>query len=296
MADAQLFPGFAVRRIRTAGADIHCVVGGHGPPLLMLHGFPQTHAMWHRIAPMLAQRFTVVCPDLRGYGDSSRPPTTPDHAPYSKRALAADMVEVMQALGHPRFALVGHDRGARVAHRLARDHAGHVTQLALLDICPTASMYAATDFEFAKAYYHWFFLIQPFDLPERLIGADPRYYVHRLLAGWGNAGLDVFDPIALREYERCFEAPGAIHAMCEDYRAAASIDLAHDRDDGARIACPLLVLWGAHGVVARLFDPLAEWSAVANDVRGEAFPAGHYLAEEVPDATFAALAAFLATR
>ncbi len=295
MADARLFPGFAMRRIRTQGAEIHCVIGGNGPPLLMLHGYPQTHAMWHRIAPLLAERFTVVCPDLRGYGDSSRPETTPDHAPYSKRAMAADMVEVMQALGHVRFALVGHDRGARVAHRLVRDHPERVSQVALLDISPTARMYAATDFAFAKAYYHWFFLIQPYDLPERMIGADPTYYLHRLLAGWGNAGLSVFDPIAFAEYERCYAASGTVHATCEDYRAAAGIDLEHDAD-GTRIRCPLLVLWGANGVVARLFDPLADWRAVADDVRGEALPGGHYLAEESPDATFAALACFFAGR
>jgi haloacetate dehalogenase len=288
-----LFPGFETRRVATPGADIHCVVGGAGPPLLLLHGFPQTHAMWHRIAPTLAASFTVVCADLRGYGDSSKPPGGDDHAGYAKRAMAADMVEVMRALGHERFALVGHDRGGRVAHRLVRDHPQSVSRLAVLDICPTASMYAQTGFEFARAYYHWFFLIQPFDLPERLIGGDPRYYLHRKMAGWGSSGLGIFDPRALAEYERCF-TPDAVHAMCEDYRAAASIDLEHDRGDAARVDCPLLVLWGDKGVVHRLFDPLAEWRAVAGDVRGHPMAAGHYIAEESPRDTLEALQAFLA--
>jgi haloacetate dehalogenase len=293
MTDEPLFPGFAVRRIAARGADIHCVVGGAGPPLLLLHGFPQTHAMWHRVAPVLAESHTVVCADLRGYGDSSKPPGGDDHAGYAKRAMAADMVEVMRALGHERFALVAHDRGARVAHRLVRDHPRSVARVAILDICPTASMYAHTDFAFARAYYHWFFLIQPFDLPERLIGGDPRYYLHRNLAAWGSSGLGLFDPRALAEYERCF-TPDVVHAMCEDYRASASIDLEHDRVDAARIECPLLVLWGDKGVVHRLFDPLAEWGAVAADVRGHALPGGHFVAEESPRETLEALQPFLA--
>jgi haloacetate dehalogenase len=292
--EAALFPEFASTRIRTREADIHCVTGGSGPPLLLLHGYPQTHAIWHRIAPRLAMTHTIVCADLRGYGDSSKPPTSPDHRPYSKRAMASDMAEVMRTLGFERFALVGHDRGGRVAHRLARDHPDRVSRLAVLDISPTATMYAQADFAFASAYYHWFFLIQPFDLPERLIGADPRYYLHRKLAGWGSAGLSIFDARALAEYERCFAMPQTIHATCEDYRASASIDLDDDRADASRVRCPLLVLWGANGVVARLFDPLADWRAVAEDVRGEALPCGHYLAEEAPEATLAALLAFLA--
>jgi haloacetate dehalogenase len=294
--DSSLFPGFSTQRIRTSGAEIHCIVGGSGPPLLMLHGFPQTHAIWHRVAPALAKSHTVVCADLRGYGDSSKPPTAPDHAPYSKRAMAQDMVEVMAHLGHTRFALVGHDRGGRVAHRLVRDYPHRVSRLAVLDISPTATMYGQTDFAFANAYYHWFFLIQPFDLPERLIGADPLYYVRKKLAGWGTGGLEVFDRRALAEYERCFQPPEAVHAMCEDYRASASIDLEHDTQDNARITCPLLVLWGEKGVVNRLFKPLEDWRAVADDVRGRTLPTGHYLAEEAPEETLRELEAFLVER
>ncbi len=292
-ADATLFPSFESKLVAARGARIHCAIGGSGPPLLLLHGYPQTHAIWHRIAPALGDRHTVVCADLRGYGDSSKPPSSPDHAPYSKRALAQDMVEVMSSLGFDRFDLVGHDRGGRVAHRLARDHPACVSRLAVLDISPTATMYARTDFAFAKAYYHWFFLIQPFDLPERMIGNDPLYYLHRVLSGWGSSGLSAFDPRALAEYERCFSMPDTIHAACEDYRAAASIDLEHDRLEASRITCPLLVLWGGKGVVARLFDPLSDWRAVADDVCGAALPCGHYLPEEEPAATLGALRDFL---
>jgi haloacetate dehalogenase len=278
-----LFPGFEVRRFPTSGAEIHGVVGGRGAPLLLLHGFPQTHAMWHRIAPRLAERFTVVATDLRGYGDSEKPPSDERHAPYAKRAMAQDQVEVMRALGFERFAVAGHDRGGRVAHRLARDHRDRVERLAVLDISPTRRMYEATDRRFATLYYHWFFLIQPYDLPERLVGADPDYYLMKKLAGWGTRQLP-FSEGALAEYRRCFRDPEAIHAMCEDYRAAASLD--HDAADHHRkLACPLLVLWGANGVVQRCFRPLEDWREVAEDVRGEALPAGHYLAEEVPEAT-----------
>ena len=296
-ADAELFPGFASRRVEGAGATIALACGGSGPPLLLLHGYPQTHAMWHRIAPALARRYTVVCADLRGYGDSSKPPSDAGHVPYSKRAMAADMVAVMRALGHPRFRLVGHDRGGRVAHRLAVDHTGAVEKVAVLDIAPTLAMYAKTDRAFATAYYHWFFLIQPFDLPERMIGADPVAYLRTKIGGWGSGGTAFFDPRALAEYERCFSDPATIHATCEDYRAAASIDLEHDAADraaGRRVRCPLLALWGERGVVHRLFDPLAEWRAVADDVRGRPLPCGHYLAEEAPDSTLAELEAFLA--
>ena len=197
-ADTELFPGFATRRIATSGAEIHCVVGGSGPPLLLLHGYPQTHAMWHRIASRLAERHTVVCADLRGYGDSSKPASDSTHAAYSKRAMAQDMVELMRALGHATFRLVGHDRGGRVAHRLCVDHPDAVERVAVLDISPTRAMYRGTTQAFATAYYHWFFLIQPFDLPERLIGADPRYYLRRKLGGWGSSA-SVFDPRAFAD-------------------------------------------------------------------------------------------------
>jgi len=288
-----LFPGFAVRRVQTVGATIHCVIGGSGPPLLMLHGYPQTHAMWHRVAPHLAQRYTVVCADLRGYGDSSKPRSDVLHLTYSKRATAADMVELMAALGFSRFRLVGHDRGARVSHRLCLDHPDAVDRVAMLDISPTRIMLAQTDQAFATAYYHWFFLIQPFDFPERMIGADPVYYLHQKIGSWGT-GLGKFDPRALAQYERCFSDPATIHASCEDYRAAASIDLQHDADDGdRRIECPLLVLWGEHGVVHRLFEPLEDWRSCAIDVRGRAVPSGHYIAEEIPDLLCRELEAFL---
>ena len=293
MSSTELFPGFARRRVRASGAEINVVMRGDGPPLLLLHGYPQTHAMWHRIAPRLAQYFTVVCADLRGYGDSGKPESEPDHRTYSKRAMAQDQVEVMQALGFPRFALAGHDRGGRVAHRLARDHRERIERLAVLDISPTAIMYGQTDMAFATAYYHWFFLIQPFDLPERLIGADPAYYLRKKLGGWGSAGLAIFDPRALAEYERCFHDPATIRATCEDYRAAATIDLEHDAADSQRkLDCPLLVLWGEKGVVHRFFDPISDWKSVANEVRGKTLSSGHYLAEEVPDATYAELLAF----
>ena len=289
---SELFPGFTTRHVATAGARIHCEVGGSGPPLLLLHGYPQTHAMWHRIAPRLAERYTVVCSDLRGYGDSSKPDGGEGHVAYSKREMAKDQVEAMQALGFARFKLVGHDRGGRVAHRLCLDHPQAVERVAVLDISPTRLMYASSDMGFATAYYHWFFLIQPFDLPERLIGSDPVYYLRRKLGGL-SSGLGVFDPRALAEYERCFADPATIHATCEDYRAAASIDLEHDAADAhARVQCPLLALWGEKGVVHRFFDPIADWKSVARDVRGKALASGHYLAEEGPEATLAALQAF----
>jgi haloacetate dehalogenase len=268
---------------------------GGKPPLLLLHGFPQTHAMWHRVAPLLAAHFALVLPDLRGYGDSDKPASDAEHAAYCKRTMAADNVALMRTLGFERFAVCGHDRGGRVAHRMALDHPQAVERLMLLDISPTLTMYERTDMAFARAYYHWFFLIQPEPLPEKLIGADPAFYLRRNLGGWGSHGLEVFDPRALAEYERCFCDPTAIHAMCEDYRAAATIDLAHDRADAAaRIACPLHVLWGERGVVHRLFRPIDDWRAkAAGPVTGRATPGGHYIAEETPDLLATELLAFL---
>ncbi|MEO8486315.1 MAG: alpha/beta hydrolase [Betaproteobacteria bacterium] len=280
-----------------AGATIACATGGDGPPLLMLHGYPQTHAMWHRVASELARSHTVVVADLRGYGDSSKPTSDDTHAAYSKRAMAADMLAVMRSLGHARFDLVGHDRGGRVAHRLAADHPDAVRKWAVLDIAPTWAMYTKTDLAFAKAYYHWFFLIQPDGLPERMIGADPDRYLLTKIGGWGSKGRAFFDPRAVDEYLRCFRDPATIHATCEDYRASASIDLEHDAADraaGRRLRAPLLALWGERNAVThRLFDTLAEWREVAEDVHGGRMPCGHYLAEEAPDATIAALRAFL---
>jgi len=281
-----LFPHFRALQVEIdPTVTINAIVGGSGPPLLLLHGHPQTHAIWHRVAPRLAEHFTVVACDLRGYGESSKPQGAPDHANYSKRAMAADMVAVMQSLGFATFRVLAHDRGARVAHRLAQDHPQAVERMALLDIAPTLAMYEQTSDTFARAYWHWFFLIQPAPLPERLIEADPAAYVRDVM-GKRSAGLAPFDPRALAEYQRCLALPGAAHGICEDYRAAATIDLEHDRfdrDAGNRLALPLMVLWGEQGVVGRCFDPLAEWQRVAADVQGGALPCGHYIAEEAPD-------------
>jgi haloacetate dehalogenase len=266
------------------------------PPLLLLHGFPQTHAIWHRVAERLRRRFSLVIPDLRGYGDSDKPEGGGDHSAYSKRTVARDALDLMRGLGHERFFVCGHDRGGRVAHRLALDSPEAVRALAVLDISPTLTMYERTTMEFARAYYHWFFLIQPAPLPERLIGASPSFYLRTKLGGWGSEGLSLFDARALAEYERCFADPAAIHAMCEDYRAAATIDLAHDRADAEhRIACPVHVLWGERGVVHRLFTPLADWQAkCAREVTGRSVPTGHYIPEEAPDLLAEELEAFFA--
>ncbi len=286
-----MFENFETKTITTSGATIRAVIGGSGPPLLLLHGSPQTHVMWHKLAPHLAKQFTVVAADLRGYGDSSKPPGGDKHENYAKRAMALDQVELMRQLGFPKFQLVGHDRGGRVAHRLALDHPDVVSRLAVLDIAPTATMYAKTDRRFATAYFHWFFLIQPFDLPERLIGADPDYYISR---GWRRAAPGVFTAEAIAEYTRCFRDPATIHANCEDYRASAGIDLEHDAADAdRRIECPLLVLWGARGIIGELFGPVDSWREKARDVQGQPIDCGHYMAEEAPDATLAALLGFL---
>jgi haloacetate dehalogenase len=289
-----MFEGFEVRDIATRETSIHARIGGSGPPLLLLHGYPQTHVMWHQVAPALAERCTVVCPDLRGYGDSGKPASDPEHAVYSKRATAREMVEVMAALGFARFLVAGHDRGGRVAHRLALDHPERVERMAVLDIVPTRTVFRATDQAIATGYYHWFFLIQPYGLPERLIGADPIYYLRRKLGAW--AALDNFAPEALAEYERCFSDPATIHASCEDYRAAASIDLAHDEADlDHRIRCPLLVLWGGRGLMERHFDVLATWrEKAAGPLTGRALDCGHFLAEERPEDTASELLAFFA--
>lgn len=290
-----LFPGFTPRLVPLAGIDIHALIGPRrdAPAILLLHGYPQTHAIWHLVAPALAARFNVVASDLRGYGDSGKPPTDERHAPYSKRAMARDQVELMRALGHERFFVVGHDRGARVAHRLAVDHPDAVMRIAVLDIAPTLAMYDKTDDAFARAYWHWFFLIQPAFVPERMIGGDPGLYLRAKMAESHARG--VFAPEAWAEYERCF-TPGAVHASCEDYRAAATIDLEHDRADreaGRKVRAPLLALWGAQGVVERCFDALEEWRAVADDVRGHALPSGHYIPEEVPELLIQELEKFL---
>ena len=290
-----MFEAFERVRVEASDAEINLVRGGEGPPVLLLHGYPQTHSMWHAVAPRLAENFTVVATDLRGYGDSSKPFGSEDHATYSKRAMAADQVKVMGSLGFPTFAVVGHDRGGRVGHRMALDHPDSVTRLAVLDIVPTRHVYATVGRELATAYYHWFFFIQPYDLPETLIGADPGYYLRKKLGGWGTK-LDTFAPEALAEYERCFGDPATIHASCEDYRAAASIDLDHDdadRDEGRKITCPLLALWGDRGAMGRLYDVANVWREYARDVRGGPIDAGHFLAEERPEETARELANFL---
>jgi haloacetate dehalogenase len=284
-ADRLLFPGFRTFDVDAGGVTIHGVVGGSGPPVLLLHGFPQTHAIWHRVAPGLAERFTVVATDLTGYGDSAKPASSaPEHAPYRKAAMARDQLRAMQALGHERFHLVGHDRGGRVAHRLTLDHPDAVATLTVLDIAPTLHMYRNTSDAFARAYWHWFFLIRPEPVPERMIGADPVFFLRQQM-GRGRQGIGIFDPRALTEYERCFQSPGAIHAMCEDYRTSATVDMAQDEADlgRLRIRCPLLALWGSEGIVGRNFDVLAHWRDWADDVQGGEVASGHYIPEEAPE-------------
>ncbi|WP_370659655.1 alpha/beta fold hydrolase [Massilia polaris] len=293
----QFFPGFRTSLVEVApGVQINTAVGGNGPPLLLLHGHPQTHVIWHKVAAALCDRFTVVTCDLRGYGDSSKPRGDASHASYSKRTMATDVLKVMQSLGFARFRVMAHDRGARVAHRLAADHPEAVQRLVLLDIAPTLAMYEKTTEAFARAYWHWFFLIQPAPMPERLIEADPAAYITDVM-GSRSAGLAPFDPRALKEYQRCLALPGAAHGLCEDYRASASIDLEHDRIDlerGYRLPMPLLVLWGGQGVVQRCFEPLREWRQVAGDVSGEALACGHYIPEEAPELLLARALPFLA--
>ncbi len=280
------------------GVSINLRHGGNGPPLLLLHGFPQTQVIWHEVADELARHFTLVMPDLRGYGDSSKPPGDADHGNYAKRVMAQDMHEVMQALGYGAYFVCAHDRGARVAHRLALDYPAAVKKLMLLDISPTLTMYEATDMRFATLYYHWFMLIQPAPLPETLIGNNSKFFLDTTLGGWGSAGAAFMDAGARAEYERCFSGPEAIHAACEDYRAAATIDLEHDRADAAqKIDCPVYVAWGESGVVGKLFRPIADWQAKCRQtVVGRAFPAGHFIAEQAPALLLAEMTAFFGQR
>ncbi len=283
-----MFEGFERFVVDAGGASIQTLRGGSGPPLLLLHGNPQTHAMWHLVAPRLAEDFTVVATDLRGYGDSSKPRTTPDHWPYSKRAMAEDQISVMRQLGFERFYVCGHDRGGRLAYRMALDHPGRVLKLAVLDIVPTWEAFSRADMAFGLGYWHWFFLAQPYDLPERMIAADPDHFV---LRGRRN----VFAPEAYREYLRCFRNPETVHAICEDYRAAATLDFDHDGADrraGRRVECPVLALWGRHGNLDEWYDVLDVWRGWADEVRGRALECGHYLPEEAPEETYAELRAF----
>ena len=288
-----MFEGFERRQIETNDTTINLGTGGDGPPLLLLHGYPQTHVMWHKIALRLAQDFTVVAPDLRGYGDSGKPPGDGEHLSYSKRVMAQDQVEVMQQLGFESFLLVGHDRGARVSHRLAKDHPQRVQKLAVLDIIPTHRMFQIVDKEMATNTYHRFFLIQPYDYPERVIGGAVDYFIRSRFERAKDASA-VFPTEALDEYVRCFCDPATIHATCEDYRAGASIDLVHDEGDlSNKVSCPLFVLWSATGYVGRTQDVLEVWRDYATDVRGQSLSCGHYLADEMPDETYAILHTFL---
>jgi haloacetate dehalogenase len=290
-----MWTDFQTHTVQRDGVTLFARQGGPSdsgrPPLLLLHGHPQTQAMWHRVAPTLARSRRVVLMDLRGYGDSDRPPAGEGSAAYAKREMARDAVALMQSLGHERFAVLAHDRGARVAHRMALDHPEAVTRLMLLDIAPTLAMYEGTTEAFARAYWHWFFLIQPAPLPERLIEADPIAYLRE---GMGRRG-GFFDPAAWAEYERCFVRPGTAAAVCADYRASAGIDLEHDRADraaGRRLTQPLRVLWGAKGVVGHCFKPLELWREVAQEVSGRAVDSGHYIAEEAPAEVLAEAADF----
>jgi haloacetate dehalogenase len=282
-----VFPGFDQKRITVQSDDgpieIACQVSGNGPPILLLHGFPQTKAIWEIVAPKLAENFTVVASDLRGYGDSSKPHGKADHSTYSKRSMASDQHALMKALGHQQFFLLGHDRGGRVSHRLAMDYPESVLRLMVLDISPTLTMYNNTTMEFAKGYWHWFFLIQPEPVPETLIGANPQFWINKHMGRHG--GTDIFSPERWAEYLAGVSNPLSMHAMCEDYRAAASIDLVHDREyraAGKKLIMPLRVLWGEHGLVNKCFKPIADWEEVAQDVSGRAVPCGHYIPEELP--------------
>lgn len=288
-----MIAGFDYERVETSGAEIQVARGGSGPPLLLLHGYPQTHAMWHAVAPALAEHHTIVCPDMRGYGASSKPTGDPDHATYSKRALAEDMVEVMRQQGFERFSIAGHDRGGRVAHRLALDHPDAVERVAFLDIVPTLEVFESVDMDVAMGTYHWFFLGQPYDLPERLIGSDPSFFLRWHLRSWSGGVDDFFAADALAAYEEAFADPAMIHATCEDYRAGATIDLEHDRADrDERLGCPVLVIWGGR---SKPDDLVAIWRTRAADVAGESLDAGHFLAEERPDEVTRLLAEFFAT-
>jgi haloacetate dehalogenase len=290
-----MFEGFRLETIDADGLPVRARIGGSGPPLLLLHGNPQTHVMWRKVAPALAERFTVVATDLRGYGLSGKPPSAPDHAPYSKRTMALDQLAVMRRLGYERFLLAGHDRGGRVAYRMALDHPDAVAKLAVLDIVPTGEAFARGGREFGLGYYHWFFFAQPSPLPEKLIGADPDWFWRWHTARGPDTGF--FDAEALADYLACFRNPETIRAICDDYRAGATIDCEHDRADkqaGRRIACPLLALWGAQAKLEAWYDTLAVWREWADEARGRALPCGHYLAEEAPEETARELLGFFA--
>ncbi len=298
MADlADLFPGFGSEWINTGSGRIFARTGGKGPPLLLLHGFSQTHVMWHRVAPKLAEKFSLVIADLPGYGWSDVPKSDAQHMPYSKRAMAQAMVDAMEKLGHVHFALAGHDRGGRVSYRLALDHPGRLSKLATLDIMPTYDYWLKMDYRFALKVYHWPFLAQPAPLPETLLGGNPDFYLKNKLSSWSHTkDLSVFDPRALEHYLAAFRDPLRIHAMCEDYRAGATLDFDHDKADkdaGTKITIPMLALWGNAGIAQSAATPLDVWKTWATNVRGQPVNSGHFLTEEDPEATAAALLDFL---
>lgn len=294
-----MFEGFAEKKLAGAGADLFVRLGGNPekPPLLLLHGYPQTSAMWHLMAPQLAAEWRLIIPDLRGYGRSEKPASTADHEPYSKRAMGADFFEIMTHLGHDKFSILAHDRGARVAHRMGMDDPGRINAISILDIAPTREMYRHTSQAFASAYWHWFFLIQPAPLPEALIERDPDGFWRRKCARqvFSQTGKEIpFAPNALEEYLSAHRDPAAIHAMCEDYRAAASIDIAHDdADEGAKLQMPIQVLWAENGAIENCFDALDLWRQRAESVEGQTVPASHYMAEEIPETLVGLVSPFL---
>ncbi|HEY3143152.1 MAG TPA: alpha/beta hydrolase [Acidimicrobiales bacterium] len=294
--DGPLFDGFEVFDVATAVTTIHGRRRGSGPPVLLLHGIPETHLMWHRVAPRLAEHFSVVATDLRGYGDSGTPATTPDHAPYSMREIAREQVEVMRSLGHDRFSVVGHDRGARCAYRMALDHPDTVTGLAVLDIVPTGDAFGRADMEFSLGYWVWSFLAAPAPVPEALIAGEPDVFVDHMLQAWSDDP-DVFPPEVRAEYIAKFRDPDTVHAICEEYRAAATLDVQDDEADRGRrrITCPTLALWSRTGAVASWYEPLAVWKAWADDLQGGPIAAGHFLPEEAPEETTRQLLTFLSS-
>jgi haloacetate dehalogenase len=285
LRETMMFDDFKDVSTTVDGVRIKAIQGGNGPALLLLHGHPQTHAIWHKVVPELTKHFTVVASDLRGYGDSGKPEGLPDHSNYSKRRMAQDQVDLMRALGYESFAVLAHDRGGRVAARMALDHPTVVTKLITLDVAPTLAMYEQTSFEFARAYWHWFFLVRPAPFPETLIRADADLYLKQTI-GARSAGLKPFTPEAYAEYLRCLQQPETAHGICEDYRASVTIDLEHDRDSlakGQKITCDFLALWGAEGVIEKCFDPVAEWKHLSDNVSGDSRPCGHYIPEEAPE-------------
>jgi haloacetate dehalogenase len=285
LRETTMFDDFKDVSAKVDGVRIKAIQGGTGPALLLLHGHPQTHAIWHKVVPTLAKHFTIVAADLRGYGDSDKPQGLADHSNYSKRRLAQDQVDLMRTLGHESFSVLGHDRGGRVAARMALDHPNVVTKLITLDVAPTLAMYEKTSFEFARAYWHWFFLVRPAPFPETLIRADADLYLKQTI-GARSAGLKPFTPAAYAEYLRCLQQPDTAHGICEDYRASVTIDLEHDRESlakGQKIKCDFLALWGAEGVIEKCFDPIAEWRNFSDNVSGHSLPCGHYIPEEAPE-------------